>query len=904
MMVRDVKEVEGSPMASNVVASFAAQYPFPLDPFQLEALEALAREESVLVAAPTGSGKTLIGEFAVWLGMQQGGKAFYTTPLKALSNQKFADFAGMHGPSNVGILTGDNSINAQAPVVVMTTEVLRNMIYERSDLLADLRYVILDEVHYLQDPYRGAVWEEVIIHLPLDVKIVSLSATVSNAEEFAEWIQTLRGTTTAIIEERRPVVLEYHYLSDQGLLPMFVQSDGEVIPNPHIRRIESRADQPRPRGRGGRGKHPPPHRPMRRLPRRTDVVEELNSEGMLPAIYFIFSRKGCDAAVAQCLRENVQLTDSAERAQIREIAEARCSYLDDDDLEVLGYGQWLEALASGVAAHHAGLIPVFKETVEELFQAGLIKVVFATETLSLGINMPARTVVIESLTKFTGERHELVTPGQFTQLTGRAGRRGIDTLGHAVVLPQRDTPFQQIAGLASTRTFPLVSSFQPSYNMATNLVRNYSRDEAEHLLNSSFAQYRADRDVVVLEGQIERNEAYLASYREKMACHLGDFAEYWALREKIQRLERSLARWQATSGRQQTRGVLSVARPGQVYVVPSGKMRGPVVVVGSERSKRGEPRLLAVTRDRRLVRLTTSDFDHAPRPVANLRIGMKDDPTHPGSVDHTARRRLASELMALEVPEEAWDPELLPEEREGADLAQIRRRLKMHPCHRCPDRERHEQWAERAARLVREIEGLRRRVRGHTQTLSRKFERVLDVLGAYGYVNDFDLTSKGAMLAKIYNESDLLVGETLARGWFSGLNPSELAALVSTFVFESRGPIKVAGTLPTNATRRAFERIQRLAEKIKEKEEQAGLALTRGCEAGFAEVVYQWCKGAALEDVLSEDATPGDFIRSCKQTIDLLRQLRDVSEDRTVADALGSAIDLAHRGVVAYTGVV
>jgi ATP-dependent RNA helicase HelY len=901
-----VEEVEGSPMAPSAVtavASFAAQYPFPLDPFQVEALEALARGESVLVAAPTGSGKTLIGEFAVWLAMQQGGKAFYTTPLKALSNQKFSDFAGIHGPASVGLLTGDNSINSEAPVVVMTTEVLRNMIYERSGLLGDLRFVVLDEVHYLQDPYRGAVWEEVIIHLPLDVKIVSLSATVSNAEEFADWIQTLRGTTTAIIEERRPVSLEYHYLCDEGLLPMFVQDGGEIVPNSHVRRLEARMDRPRPRGRG-RGRHALPHRPLRHIPRRTEVVELLQGEGMLPAIYFIFSRKGCDAAVTQCLRENVSLTDAAERARIREIAEARCSYLDDQDLDVLGYGTWLEALTAGVAAHHAGLIPVFKETVEELFQAGLVKVVFATETLSLGINMPARSVVIESLTKFTGERHELMTPGEFTQLTGRAGRRGIDTLGHAVVLPQRDVPFQQIAGLASTRTFPLVSSFQPSYNMATNLVRNYSRDEAEHLLNSSFAQYRADRDVVVLERQIERDEAYLASYREKMACHLGDFAEYWALRERIQRLERSLARWQATSGREQTRGVLSVARPGQVYVVPSGKLRGPVVVVGSERSKRGEPRLLAVTSDRRLIRLTTSDFDRAPRPVANLRVGLKEEVVRPGSVDHATRRRLASELMALEVPDAAWEPEPLPEEREGADLTHVRRRMRVHPCHRCPDRERHEQWAERASRLVREIDGLRRRARGHTETLSRKFERVLEVLESHGYVEGFELTPKGATLAKIYNESDLLVAETLARGWFSDLAPAELAALVSTFVFESRGPIKVEGSLPTNATRRAFERIVRLGGKIRQQEEELGLDLTRGCEAGFAEVVHRWCKGAPLEEVLSEDATPGDFIRSCKQTVDLLRQLRDVSEDPVLADALGRAVDLAHRGVVAYAGVV
>jgi ATP-dependent RNA helicase HelY len=290
--------------------------------------------------------------------------------------------------------------------------------------------------------------------------------------------------------------------------------------------------------------------------------------------------------------------------------------------------------------------------------------------------------------------------------------------------------------------------------------------------------------------------------------------------------------------------------------------------------------------------------------VANLRVGLKEEVVRPGSVDHATRRRLASELLALEVPDAAWDPEPLPEEREGADLTHVRRRMRLHPCHRCQDRERHEQWAERASRLVREIDGLRRRVRGHTETLSRKFERVLEVLQDHGYVEGFELTPKGAMLAKIYNESDLLVAETLARGWLSDLSPPELAALVSTFVFESRGPIKVEGSLPTNATRRAFERILRLGEKIHQKEEGLGLDLTRGCEAGFADVVQRWCKGAPLEEVLSEDATPGDFIRSCKQTVDLLRQLRDVSEDPAVAEALGSAVDLAHRGVVAYAGVL
>lgn len=891
-------------MSSDAVASFAAQYPFKLDPFQVESLNALGRMESVLVAAPTGSGKTVVAEFALWLALQEGCKAFYTTPLKALSNQKFGDFAALHGAANVGLLTGDNAINPNAPIVVMTTEVLRNMIYERSELLGDLRYVVLDEVHYLQDPYRGAVWEEVIIHLPLDVVIVSLSATVSNAEEFAEWIQTLRGPTAAVIEERRPVVLEQHYLTDDQLLPMFVAADGETVPNPEIRRLEARREQARQR----RSRDRPAHRPHRGRPSRSGVVELLAGQNLLPAIYFIFSRKGCDAAVAQCMREGLVLTDAAERARIREAAEARCSRVAEEDLAILGYAEWLEALCAGIAAHHAGRVPVFKETVEELFQAGLVKAVFATETLSLGINMPARSVVIESLTKFTGERHEVMTAGEFTQLTGRAGRRGIDALGHAVVLRQPEIPFLQIAGLASTRTFPLVSSFQPSYNMATNLVRNYSQSQAEHLLNSSFAQYHADKDVVVLEALIERNEAYLASYREKMACDRGDFAEYWRLRDRSTRLERSLTRWQQTEGREQTRSALSTARPGQVYVIPAGKLRGPVVVVGSERSKRGEPRLIAVTQDRKVIRLTTRDFAHPPRPVGHLTLSPSGEPHRvrvPQAVDHDMRRRLASALAALDLPEEAGQPGLLPEEREGGDLSVLRATVAAHPCHSCPDLDLHAQWGARASRLEAENEQLRKRVRGRTETLSRRFHRVLEVLVELGYVTGFELAPKGWTLARIYNEADLLVAETLANGWLAGLDAKELAAVVSTFVFESRGPLELVGTLPTAPSRRAYGQILRLYERIHRRERRSALELTRMPETGFAEIAYHWCEGVSLEEVLSQEGmTPGDFIRNCKQTIDLLRQLRDATDDPALAEALHAAADGLNRGVVAYAVVI
>jgi ATP-dependent RNA helicase HelY len=878
------------------LASFAAGYPFELDDFQVSAIEALARGESVLVAAPTGSGKTIVGEFAVWMALREGGKTFYTTPLKALSNQKLGDFIALHGAENVGLLTGDNSINPSASVVVMTTEVLRNMIYERSELLEELMYVVLDEVHYLQDPYRGAVWEEVIIHLPVDVKIVSLSATVSNVDEFADWLRTVRGVTAAIVEKNRPVDLEQHYLIDRKLMPMFTSTDGDRTLNPQILRLESGFEDLRRRTK--RQEHRRGRRRVRRFPPRPEVVEKLAAEDLTPAIYFIFSRKGCDAAVARCLAEGIRLTSSAERSRIREYAEMRCSYLPDADLDILGYDRWLEALTHGVAAHHAGLIPVFKETVEELFQTGLVKVVFATETLSLGINMPARTVVIESMMKFSGERHELLTPAEYTQLTGRAGRRGIDTLGHSVVIDQQDVPFRQVASVASTSTFPLLSSFQPSYNMATNLVRNYSRDESEHLLNSSFAQFRGDRDVVVAEGRIEKNEAYLASYREKMACHRGDFWEYWKLRDRVGRLERSLARWESTRKRDQTRQVLSLARPGQVYVVSGGRSRGPVVVVGAERSKRGEPRVVALTPERRLVRLTTSDFEQPPRPVGNLSGGRGFAPG--GRLDNETRRRLASQLAELELPE--VDPELDSEDA-PTDLSAARREMGSHPSHTCPDFKKHAQWAERAIRLERDTARLRKQVKSRTETISVMFEKILSILEKYKFVDGFSLTDKGTSLAHIYNESDLVVAESLSRGWFSDLPAPELASVVSTFVFESRGPSDVKGSMPTAVTKKLFGRITRLTEEIRVAEHSAGLELTRGVEQGFGEIIYEWCRGAELEDVLDE-STPGDFIRSCKQTIDLLRQLRDAAGESKVVESLDEAITGINRGVVAYTGVV
>ena len=459
-------------------------WPFELDPFQKRGTAAIDRGHSVLVAAPTGSGKTLIAEHAVDRALSLGRRAFYTTPLKALSNQKLQDFRRRLGVDSVGLLTGDVAVHADAPVVVMTTEVLRNMLYAKSSALVDLGCVILDEVHYLQDAYRGPVWEEVIIHTPPDVQFVCLSATVSNASELAGWMTSVRGTTEVVVHTERPVELVNHYLigergrSDLVELPTLIGK----APNP----VGIEMDDARHRGTRRRGMP----RPKWFTPPRSEVVHFLAENNRLPAIFFVFSRAGCDEAALGLKNTGVQLTTAPEKVRIREVVERHTARLDARDLATLGYEQFIGTLVAGVGAHHAGLVPPFKVAVEECFIAGLVKVVFATETLALGVNMPAKAVVLDSLSRFKGHGHELLTPGDYAQLTGRAGRRGLDPVGHAVVLWSPFDSFAQVAALAASQDFRLTSAFRPTYNMVVNLVASHEPDEARRLLEQSFGQYQ------------------------------------------------------------------------------------------------------------------------------------------------------------------------------------------------------------------------------------------------------------------------------------------------------------------------------------------------------------------------------------------------------------------------------
>jgi ATP-dependent RNA helicase HelY len=897
---------------SAALTSFEALYEFELDEFQLDACRALEDGHGVLVAAPTGSGKTIVGEFGVHLALAEGRKCFYTTPIKALSNQKFTDLTKRYGPDSVGLLTGDNTINAEAPVVVMTTEVLRNMLYASSPTLAGLGYVVMDEVHYLADRFRGGVWEEVIIHLPESVRLVSLSATVSNAEEFADWLVTVRGETRVIVEEHRPVPLWQHMMVGQRMYDLFSMSGGERKLNPELSRATGDEERRhRSTGRSSAGSRARDRRPRRRdTASRVDVVEALDAEGLLPAITFIFSRAGCDGAVLQCLRANLRLNTPAESADVSAIVEERTAMIPEEDLHILGYHEWLDGLRRGIAAHHAGMLPTFKEVVEELFTRGLVKAVFATETLALGINMPARTVVLERLVKWNGEAHVDVTPGEYTQLTGRAGRRGIDVEGHAVVIWSHGVDPMAVAGLASTRTYPLRSSFRPSYNMAVNLVGQVGRDRARVLLESSFAQFQADRAVVGLARQIQKNEEALNGYHEAMTCHLGEFAEYAAMRRKLSDVEATAARSAAALRRAAAAASLERLKPGDVVRVPAGRRAGLAIVLdpGLQPGDDGA-RPLVLTAERRVKRLSVVDFPTPVEAIERIRL-----PKSFNARNAQDRRDLASTLRArhLGVASAAIDaarrgggPGSPGSQNVGVadEIAELRAALRRHPCHGCADREQHARWAERYWRLKRDTEALQRRVENRTNSIARVFDRVCNLLSHLGYLSDDTVTRDGRRLARLYGELDLLAAECLRSGVWRDLNPAELAAAVSALVFEAREVETAPVRLPRGQVGAVLEAMSALWVRLSQAERDRHLDFLREPSAGFAWASYRWASGAGLDSVLTDTAmSAGDFVRCIRQLLDMLGQLMNAADD-DVGLVAAKASDALRRGVVAYSAV-
>lgn len=842
--------------AETVRSQFIQRLKYAPDRFQVEAMNSLDAGASVLVAAPTGSGKTLVAEYAIDQAMASEQRSFYTAPIKALSNQKFRDLCDLYGSDKVGLVTGDNAINSEAPIVVMTTEVLRNMIYSSSPRLDQLGVVILDEVHFLQDTYRGPVWEEVIIQLPLEVQLVCLSATVSNADEVGTWLTTVRGRTDVIIETKRPVELVNHFAlgdSSTGRVSMYdTIVNGEA--NRSVRRL---LDSERAMGRSGkvRGRG---HRQRFYTPSRPDLVDLLSSQDLLPAIVFIFSRAQCEDAVNACIRDGIVLTDSEEEAKIIQIINDRTSDLTSDDRIALRYDDFLEQAGAGISCHHAGMIPMFKEAIEQCFIEGLVKVVFATETLAVGINMPARAVVIEKLTKFTGENHMLLKASEFAQLTGRAGRRGLDDIGHALTLWNPFITFDQIVALALSRSFRLSSAFRPTFNMAVNLVRAHTRQGTHHVLNLSFAQFQTDKDVVLSEANLQSKKLAALELSRTANGVLEDIDDALPISISATELEIAL------------RGL----RPGDVVLFESSILRGRGAIIATATRKSGT-RLTVVTASRKVLQLSATDLQSLPRRSGGIDLPVPYEPSQTEFLRETAKR-----LNKAKIFEEFTAEPIIPESVSVLNPRSTRER--------------------RQQRLLNEITQMEQRMATRAGSVSARFDDVVVVLEELGYIQDWKLTEKGVLLSRVFHESDLLIVEVISSGMLDSLSPVDLASVLSTVVFETRGP-DGGGPVrwPNETVTNRFKRIEKLTMRLHEIQRAHSMSLYRKPDGGLAFEISQWVAGKNLSTVLHPDLTPGDFVRSVRQLIDLLNQIASAAPDEKLRESAAQAVNMMNRGVVA-----
>lgn len=878
-----------SKLKKTLFGQFQDDRPYPLDQFQIDGCLALQEGKSVLIAAPTSAGKTVVGLFAVYLALSKQSRCFYTTPIKALSNQKFSEFVEEFGAENVGLLTGDNSINGDAPVVVMTTEVLRNMLYEGRNL-RDLSHVVMDEVHYLADRSRGAVWEEVIIHLPNHVKVAALSATVSNAEEFGDWLQTVRGETQIVVEEHRPTPLHQHVMVKEGLVELF--QNGEV--NRELLRIWQNEKSQEKFGRGKQRFN------SRLTPSRIAVIDELERNNLLPSITFVFSRNGCNEAVNECLAAGLRLTSREEQLEIRGIVDQTFAQASLEELQALGFASWRESLERGIAAHHAGMLPAFKEVVERLFQQGLVKVVFATETLALGINMPARSVVLEKLVKWNGSVHAPITPGEYTQLTGRAGRRGIDFEGHAIVIWHKELEPATLAGLASARTYPLKSSFRPSYNMAVNLISEFGFNKSKKLLEASFAQFQADRSVVGLSTQIRRNEEAISGYNEAMECHLGDFSQYMQIRRRISEIEKENSKRLSRTTKVQAVEFLLQLRRGDVIVFDDGKRRSVPYLVLDEARDFDDPRPRIMSSNGQVKRISQSDYSSATSVLGAVNLPGKFD-----SRNVKSKKWVSEKLnkFARNIPD-------LPKSRdhvvdEDVELTRLRKALRAHPCHGCDDREVHARWYDREHLSKREISKLQDQISAKTSSISREFDRICQVLEKLEYLekseDGYKVTEIGTILGRIYSELDLLAAQCIKRELFKDLSARELASAASILVYESRKDDVEPPVLPDGELGIVIDQMFDFWGEIKDIEAASRLNYLREADAGFIWPTLKWAKGQPLNKVLkNSDLEPGDFVRWTKQVIDILGQLASASNDVKFSSGCHEAKSLVSRGVVAW----
>jgi superfamily II RNA helicase len=868
----------------DAVERFRALYPFPLDDFQLEAVRAIAADQSVIVSAPTGAGKTLVAEFAIRQALEHGRRIAYTTPLKALSNQKFGDFTRAYGEDQVGILTGDVKVNAQAPVLVMTTEILRNALYGSG--FDNLKYVVLDECHYMGDEGRGTVWEEIIVSAPREALLVALSATVANVKEIADWISIVHRPIVPIYHPHRPVPLHYS-IADLA---------GDVHDIADVRRGRARVIGDEPHGTDRHGDRTRWY--TRRVVDPTTMIEALEQKRWLPAIYFIFSRAGCERALDDVLTEGRALIT---REQLYQVDESIAAALADQP--ALGESNLSQSvfrgLRLGVALHHAGILPGLKRLIETLFERGLCKVVFATETMSLGIHMPARAVVLQGLTKRTDRGFRSLSHNELTQMAGRAGRRGIDPEGQCVIALDARDGLEDVLRVVDGSPEPIESQFKLGYGSAAALIATGAEpDVIRKRIESSFGQYQNLKRIREMEHELRGLESALAEARQ-YAAPCGDFARIGRYRRARQEVD---ARRQA-AGRGGRRGEGSPveAEPGRLALVRR-KGAPSLAMILRVHAIRGHRVLFdALLPHGAVVRLKSGLLKRIFWATPPLHVPR--DVTREGRHDGRGLRVLAEQLAALEVAR------LIEQERAHGPEAT----LSAIECHRCP-------WGATAAcdRASREIERLEERVRQKREALEavrgaywQEFLAVVEVLEQFGALHDRELGPKGRVIAGLRHDNELLVTEAVWRRLFDDASVAEAAAICSALLEESRSgePMLARGFLKRNTRlKRKVDALIAIAEAVFQAQRARHLAMPISVQPGFMPAVYRWASGDDDWPGIVEASFgghEGDLIRAMRRLIDLLRQLADRAEiPVAVSRMLAEAARIVDRGIVLESALI
>lgn len=847
-----------------------------LDDFQLEAIQALMRGEDVLLAAPTGAGKTVVAEFGVELALARSLRCIYTAPIKALSNQKYRDFCTQLGAEYVGLLTGDTTINSSAPILVVTTEVLRNMLFQQAELIAEVGYVVLDEVHYLADAARGPVWEEIILQLPSSCRLISLSATVANVDEFSQWLSSVRGRGKSVVSYTRPVPLEQFILQKKDLYPIFRTNGNfrkaKIQELLSVNNAKTRRRQPL------------------RIGDRKRIISTLQSAQLLPAIEFIFSRRGCDSAVSDLVDAGIIFTNTAEQKEIRQhLAELRRS-LTPADARAIKFNFWATALTRGFGAHHAGMFPAFKELTEELMGAGLLSLVYATGTLSLGIDMPVRTIVLEELRKWDGQSFQDLTATEYTQLIGRAGRRGKDSIGNAIIAANSNIDIAHLEKITSGAVEPLQSAFFPSYNTVVNLIHNYGYAAAREIMGASFAQFQKNAELGELRGKLRRIHRRIAQLEPEIAklCEKGDFRSYIQLRQQTGRASKTYRKRAKEDYRAKILRSWEEAKSGFLYAYARQRELEYGIVIAKE-----PRRLRIINIYGKLIWLAERDLSSHMRCLGKIPL-----PFGISLKNRQLRNEIAEEIFAIAGERldlgsdsdllESWSRFSVPNEPE----------LVQNPVHSCPDLPAHMRRGQEYITLCRRAAQLEEKAEKFADSVAIQFDATAEVLKELGYLQEatpgeLKLAGGAQLLRGIHNEQDLLLTLSLNEAALAQLQPAEFAGVCAAFL----GDRRLAGIAPhQKALRAAWQAILRNYDFLHAQEEKQHLELTAEPNPGGIEAFYAWAQKAPLAEVLAASHLEvGDFISAARRLLDLLGQLQNAGNGFWLGASAQAAIKLVRR---------